>query len=81
MADFSFLCRLITRPLAAGLGSRPAEMDTTHFRQTVEDLRLELASLVCRVCGYPIRAILSDSKARDTVSAVMSRIKRFPASE
>jgi hypothetical protein len=30
------------------VGTRPVEMDTTQLRQAVEDLRIELASLVGR---------------------------------
>ena len=51
---------------------RPGEVYTTQLRQAVEKLRLELPSLVGGDCGQPKRDIQLDSRARDTVSAVMS---------
>ena len=69
-----------------GGGGRFAEVETTLLRQAVEELRLEMASLVSRdFCGYPKRAIQPESRARDT--AVMSgmgkasgqRVKRSTA--
>jgi len=38
------------------VGSRPAELDATHLRQAVEELRLELASLVGRDCLWTPKA-------------------------
>jgi len=50
------------------------EVYTTQLRQAVEKLRLELASLVGGDCGKPKRDFQPESRARDTVSAVMSGI-------
>jgi len=38
------------------VGVRPAEVDATHLRQAVEELRLELASLVGRDCLWTPKA-------------------------
>ena len=50
----------------------PAELDTTHPCQAVEELRHEILCMTAVIfCGHPKRAMQPQSMACDTVSAVM----------